>query len=279
MAIVETDLLIDADELNSLVIGLTASNDSGSTHQYQHKKAQVLYVVDGFISIFVGNVEHIVPPRRAIWIPPGVKHTTRTSEGTSYRSLFVHQNVSSLFPKTIKIVDTNSLMRELIERMVLWNWDKPIRQQQPMFTVLCDEMNMLESESLSLVYPEDRRLIDWLYALQEGEMKPQPLKEMARDIGASSKTISRIFTRETGMAYQYWRQRWRLHEAICLLSNGSPVTDVAKSLDFSSVSAFISFFRKIAGDTPGRYLVSGCLHPLQHHKSDDVRSISAEICD
>ncbi|MFD2178408.1 AraC family transcriptional regulator [Veronia pacifica] len=279
MAIVETELLNDADELNSLVIGLTANNDPGSAHQYQHKKAQVLYVADGFISLFVNNTQYIVPPRRAIWLPPNVRHTTRIYKGTEYRSLFVHQNVSSLFPTEIKIVDSNNLMRELIERMVQWNWDKPIREQQPMFTVLCDEINNAVSETLTLAYPEDRRLIDWLDALNEGELKPQPLKDMARDIGASAKTISRIFTRETGMAYQYWRQQWRLHEAIGQLSNGRPVTEVARNLDFSSVSAFISFFRKITGDTPGRYLVSGALHNGYHKRGNHLCSLDPEMCE
>lgn len=35
----------------------------------------------------------------------------------------------------------------------------------------------------------------------------------ARTGGASEKTISRIFRRETGLSYQQWRQQWRLIKA------------------------------------------------------------------
>lgn len=56
------------------------------------------------------------------------------------------------------------------------------------------------------------------------------------------------------MPYQAWRQQWRLMKAIELLAEGCSVSHVAFALDFSSDSAFISFFRKQTGGTPSQYI-------------------------
>ncbi|WP_229359877.1 helix-turn-helix domain-containing protein [Ferrimonas aestuarii] len=82
------------------------------------------------------------------------------------------------------------------------------------------------------------------------------LTQMAQNIGASSKTISRLFKAETGMSYQQWRQQWRLLKAIKLLSQGLAVIDVAHQLGFSSDSAFIASFKKLTGQTPLAFINS-----------------------
>jgi len=62
--------------------------------------------------------------------------------------------------------------------------------------------------------------------------------------------------RETGMNYQAWRQQWRLLRAMELLAEGESISRIAASLEFSSDSAFISFFKQHTGQTPQRHLNS-----------------------
>ncbi len=95
-----------------------------------------------------------------------------------------------------------------------------------------------------LALPQDKRL-----ALLAGEALPPMLQQLAVRCGASEKTISRIFRRDTGMSYQ----QWRLMKAVALLTTGERITDAAQALDFASDSAFIYFFRTMTGMTPGRY--------------------------
>ncbi|MFT7682211.1 MAG: AraC-like DNA-binding protein, partial [Moritella dasanensis] len=54
--------------------------------------------------------------------------------------------------------------------------------------------------------------------------------------------------------YQAWRQQWRLLNAIERLAEGQRISTVAFDLDFTSDSAFISFFRQHTGSTPAKYL-------------------------
>ena len=81
------------------------------------------------------------------------------------------------------------------------------------------------------------------------------LKNLAENIGAVEKTITRIFKKETGLSYQEWRQQWRLQRSIELLVEGNSIGEVSHILEFSSDSAFIDFFKKQTGSTPLQYLM------------------------
>lgn len=101
-----------------------------------------------------------------------------------------------------------------------------------------------------LPLPTDQRFT-WL----QRDQLPPPLAVLAAHIGASGKTISRIFRRETGMNYQQWRQQWRLLKAVELLANRQSITSVALDLGFASDSAFIAFFKGLTGHTPRAYIL------------------------
>ncbi|MGH9887478.1 MAG: helix-turn-helix domain-containing protein, partial [bacterium] len=72
-------------------------------------------------------------------------------------------------------------------------------------------------------------------------------------VGASKRTLERLFRDETGMSFGAWRQQLRLLQALPLLAAGEPVTNVALSVRYESTSAFIARFRRVLGTTPGRY--------------------------
>jgi AraC-like DNA-binding protein len=102
-----------------------------------------------------------------------------------------------------------------------------------------------------LPLPSDRRLAK---LTSHPDQMPPELQVLEEAVGASGKTITRIFQKETGMSYQQWRQQWRLMRAIELLATGRSITYTAAELEFSSDSVFISFFRKMLGTTPRSYL-------------------------
>ena len=75
----------------------------------------------------------------------------------------------------------------------------------------------------------------------------------ARTAGASTRTLARLFPRETGLGFAHWRQQARLLRALERLAAGEPVTTVALDLGYDGPSAFIAMFRSRLGTTPGRY--------------------------
>lgn len=88
------------------------------------------------------------------------------------------------------------------------------------------------------------------------------LQEYAdREVGASARTLSRLFKADLGMTFPQWRTQLRLYHALVLLAENTPVTTVSHLCGWSSARAFIDVFRRTFGHTPGAHqppLRAGC---------------------
>lgn len=73
-------------------------------------------------------------------------------------------------------------------------------------------------------------------------------------MGASERTLARLFREETQLSFSEWRQQIRLLEAVCNLARGVAVSTLANDLGYASASAFIAMFRKKLGVSPQRYI-------------------------
>ncbi|WP_299787341.1 helix-turn-helix transcriptional regulator [uncultured Shewanella sp.] len=254
MAFIKQENRFDVDTLDLPVVGIAADVGRHDSGMHMHRKGQLLYAPLGCMNITLDNTQCILPPTKAAWIPAGVQHCVQMRNVVAYRSVYFDAGSFTELPQKMKIVSVNALLQALIERVALWEWDKPIDEQLAVTALFIEELESAPEESLLLPLPTDPRLKPWLSALRAGDELALPLKVMARSIGASEKTISRIFSRQTGMPYQAWRQQWRLHSAIEKLAVGGSVSQVAFSLGFSSDSAFISFFKQHQGNTPSQYM-------------------------
>jgi transcriptional regulator GlxA family with amidase domain len=80
-----------------------------------------------------------------------------------------------------------------------------------------------------------------------------PLAELGRAIGASARTLSRLFHDELGLTFYQWRTQLRVYRALVLLADGHDTTHVAYACGWANPSGFIAAFTSIIGTTPGRY--------------------------
>lgn len=243
-----------ADDHHGLVIGLAADLVEHDSGYHTHNKDQLLFSHHGCMVISLDGVKCVLPPMRAAWIPAGIEHKAQTSNVTQYRSLYFAQSLQSRLPRTLKIFDINPLMSALMERMAFWPFDKPDDEQINAVNLLIEELNLAEDNHLNLPLPSDLRLKHWLADIDSDQFTAPTLAELSQHVGASAKTITRIFNKEVGMPYQSWRQQWRLLTAIELLSKNWRISDIAHHLAFSSDSAFISFFRDKTGYTPANFI-------------------------
>jgi AraC-like DNA-binding protein len=101
--------------------------------------------------------------------------------------------------------------------------------------------------------PSDRRLVPIAQALTAHPEDPRTLSDWGRSVGASERTLARLFRADTGLSFRLWRQQARLLEALRRLADREPVTTVALDLGYDSPSAFIAMFKCTLGTTPGHY--------------------------
>jgi AraC-like DNA-binding protein len=81
----------------------------------------------------------------------------------------------------------------------------------------------------------------------------ETLEEWSALAGASSRTLARLFVRETGLRFADWRRQVRLAQALVCLAQDQDVAAVAQAVGYDSASAFSAMFRQSLGKTPRDY--------------------------
>ncbi|MCD9462716.1 AraC family transcriptional regulator [Photobacterium phosphoreum] len=255
MAYITVGQAFCADDYDRLVVGLAIDLGGHDSGEHRHNKDQLLFSHHGCMVITLEGVKCVLPPMRAAWIPAGVLHNAQMSNVTHYRSLYFDQALQSQLSREMKIIDINPLLAVLLERMAYWPFDKPNNEQANTVNLLIEELNIATDSHLNLPLPHDLRLQQWLTDINHPDFLAPSLADLSLLVGASQKTITRIFKKETGMPYQSWRQQWRLLAAIELLAQGQRISDISFRLDFANDSAFIHFFRQKTGFTPLNFMI------------------------
>jgi AraC-like DNA-binding protein len=251
-------LLADPERLAALpraVVAWQASYRPGEAlPAHRHRRAQLVYAAEGMMRVTTPDGSWLVPPQRAVWVPPGTDHSIRMSSAVSMRTLYIDGEKARRMPSRCCVLSVSPLLRELILRAMelptLYEIEGP---QGRLMRVILDEIRTLPSLPLHLPTPGERRLVQLCRALLRDPGDRRGIEEWGRDIGASGRTLARLFRRETGMSFGAWRQQARLIEALARLGAGEPVTHVALDLGYESPSAFTAMFRRALGVTPSRY--------------------------
>jgi AraC-like DNA-binding protein len=150
------------------------------------------------------------------------------------------------------------LLRELIAHAVSLDiLDRRVDAQRRLMDVILDQLATLPVAAMNIPQPKDARAVKLASLLQANPGEPRGLAALAHVVGASPRTLERLFKADTGMSLGRWRQQLRLAHSLRLLAVGQPVTSVALDVGYDSPSAFVSSFRKTFGTTPGRYFRSG----------------------
>lgn len=224
------------------------------TARHHHRRAQLLYGSKGILSVVTPKGIWIVPPLRAVWIPPMTDHEVSARGSVTVRSLYIDPTVGHPLPADCTVVTVSPLLREMILRAVelptLYDEDGPDGR---FMAVLLDQIKALPETPLHLPATDHPHLIPIYQGLSENPADNRSLEDWADSIGTSSRTLTRLFQKETGMSFRQWRQQVRLLEALTQLAAGEPVTNIALDLGYDSQSAFIAMFKKALGKTPGKY--------------------------
>jgi len=224
------------------------------SRKHSHEWDQLTYAARGVITVHTSAGIWVVPPHRAVWVPAGVEHIEEMSGPVAARSLFFVPGLSESLPRECGTVNVPPLLRELIlHATTLGVLNSQVPAQARLIGVILDQLEEARSVPLQLPTPRDKRALKTASLLRENPSTSESLSEIARQVGASKRTLERLFRAETGMAFSEWRKRLRLIHALRLLAGGQSVTNVALEAGYESTSAFIAMFKKTIGTTPSRY--------------------------
>ena len=221
---------------------------------HHHGWGQLIYASAGAIHVTAAGRAWLIPPARAVWLPPGTPHRLRMRGATSLRTLYIPPDRCTGLPPAPLGIAVAPLLRELIQELVRIGH---INAADPAHCALAQAMLVMlaraEHLALALTLPSDRRALRAAEAILADPASPQTLAAIAAGSGASLRTIQRKFLQETGMPLSAWRQLACLMQAASLLLDGHSVTDAALQAGYCGVSAFIHAFRSKLGQTPSAF--------------------------
>jgi AraC-like DNA-binding protein len=221
---------------------------------HRHRRAQLIYASSGVMRVDTPQGVWVVPPLRGVWVPAGVAHEIRAVTAVTLRTLYVRPRAAGTVSGRCAVVQVSALLRELILRLVALGPGRPARRHRAHLAALVlDELRRRDSVPLQLPMPADPRILTICHALLRDPSSDVSLAGWARQVGASTRTIARLFARETGVSFGLWRRQVRLLEALTRLATGTPVLTVALDLGYGSPSAFAAMFRKAFGKPPSAY--------------------------
>jgi len=85
---------------------------------------------------------------------------------------------------------------------------------------------------------------------------PRKARRLARDSGASPRTIARLFRSELGTSFVQWRHQVLLARAVTLAARKLPMASIASELGYASPSAFSAMVRRSVGAPPRSFFGS-----------------------
>jgi AraC-like DNA-binding protein len=230
---------------------------------HRHGWSQLAYCATGIVQVTAeqdakggDEVTFIVPPSRAVWIAPGARHAVHVLEAAHFRTLYIDSSVTPAGWSGCRVIVVSPLLRELVQALDAQSSLTKAREER-LCGLILDEITHADMQALGVPLPNsqtgDKRLRALCEAVLRAPSQRATLAEWASEVGASERTMARLFRQELGTSYQRWRQQATLAHALPMLARGSPIGHVAAASGYASDSAFTAMFKAAMGEPPTHF--------------------------
>lgn len=199
--------------------------------------------------------EWILPPARAAWITAGEPITITIASGITAASALFDPEVFAPPTHRLRVIEMSDLARHLIRACRPFGPDVPETElSQSLFrsiALLAEDAAKAPSQGWQPVAKSPE--VSQALAITEANLaKALSFEEIAGAVGLSPRALARRFERELAMTWRQAQRRIRMVTAMgLLLEDGNrPITDVAVSVGYRSLSAFNAAFREHTNQTP-----------------------------
>ncbi|XYH94682.1 AraC family transcriptional regulator [Sorangium sp. So ce1128] len=218
---------------------------------HDHPAHQLAWAARGVLAVSAAGRTWVLPPTRALWIPAGIPHAVEASRPATMQSLYFGVSRCPIAWRAPTAVGVGSLLRELIGYLARPDLAAHARARAE--AVVCDLLEPLSVTTIEVPMPVDVRAKRVADALTANPADRRTLAALGRAVGASARTLARVFLAETGMSFGQWRAHLRVRAALAYLAERAPVAVVASRVGYDTSSAFVAAFRRLIGVSPGAY--------------------------
>ena len=222
------------------------------TPAHTHDLGHLVYPATGVLSLVTSDGSWIAPANRVVWVPAGFEHQHRAHGAADMRVVFLPAQMATALVDRPAVLATTPLATEAMLALT-----GPRRRTKAssdrLRLVILDELTATGEQPLHLPEPRDDRLLAVTKLVEEDLANPVSLADLGRQVGASERTLTRLFQQETGMTFRQWRAELRVHRGLLLLADGLSVYDTAAECGLANPGSFITAFTSLVGMSPGRY--------------------------
>jgi AraC-like DNA-binding protein len=226
---------------------------------HRHDWGQLTFSTSGAVRVSTSQSTYIVPPSRAVWIPPGIEHAVSAIEQAELRTLYFHARLQR-GPAWLeaRVLEVSPLLRELVLQLDPDPTTAPVNaaeqaRERCITHLVVDELLAARALRLGVALPQDKRLRRLCEAMLSEPARHASLQGWAAEVGASERTISRLFREQLGTGYSQWRSQVLLAHALSMAARRRPMSHIAAELGYASASAFTAMVTRTVGMPPSRF--------------------------
>jgi AraC-like DNA-binding protein len=222
---------------------------------HMHREAQLVYAATGTMQVTTPKGRWLVPPDRAVWVPALFEHAIDMLADIQMRTLYFDVAWLSREKRSASlaaefVVRVSPLLHQAI--LALFDPGNSRERTELLVNLVMLELHQAEDSATFIPLPHEprcRRAADIVLGDPTGTHE---IEALAREVGTSARTLSRLFSSETQLSFKTWCQRARIAAAIEKLSTDANVSvkQLASDLGYASVPAFSHAFRQVTGKTP-----------------------------
>jgi len=225
---------------------------------HMHREAQLVYAARGTMQVTTPKGRWLVPPDRAVWVPALLEHSIDVLADIQMRTLYfdlawLKREARGDSLDAEFVVRVSPLLHQAI--LALFDAGNGRERTNLLLKLAMLELDRAEDSATFIPLPHEprcRRAADIVLGDPTGAHE---IETLAREVGTSARTLSRLFSSETQLSFKSWRQRARIAGAIEKLSTEANVSvkQLAADLGYASVPAFSHAFRQVTGKTPTEF--------------------------
>jgi AraC-like DNA-binding protein/quercetin dioxygenase-like cupin family protein len=226
---------------------------------HTHREAQLVYAAKGTMQVTTPKGRWLVPPDRAVWVPARLIHAIDVLADIEMRTLYFDLAwLKREKPKAALASEFVVRVSPLLHQAILALFDSRNSRERTDLLIRLAMLELQEAEDPTTFIPlphepRCRRAADLVLKTPAAD---HDIETLARKVGTSARTLSRLFASETQLSFKSWCQRARIAAAIERLSMSKNVSvkKLAADLGYASVPAFSHAFRQVTGKTPTEFV-------------------------
>ncbi|MBU2897365.1 AraC family transcriptional regulator [Vibrio hepatarius] len=246
---------IIAREPNCPVLVKTIEMPKGYVDKmHHHSWHQIIFPIKGLLQTQSDNYQYLLPHTSALFVPATLEHESIALSDTTFIGIYINPAFSRDYKNRLRTLYLTPFLKQLLQEIRrTYSYKNMHENILRLLDVLHDQVYTDEVMTFQLLLPQDRRLRFIFNQLSEKPTLDWSLKIWGDKVGASERTLSRLFFKEFNTSFPRWRQHLRLIYSLPLLDEKLPIQVIADNIGYKNDSSYIKAFKSYFDLTPQQF--------------------------